>query len=556
MTKYLLSLLLFICFERVKSQPLLSFDTVVTGLNDAVDAEEINDSTHRLFIVERKGKIRIWNGSALSPEPFLDVASLITTENAEQGLLSLAFHPNYISNGHFYIYYTNTSGEITIARYSRSTADIADANSGVVLMTIPKPFRNDDIFKNHNGGNLIFGPDGYLYFGTGDGGSAGDPYNNAQNSNSLLGKILRIDVNNPNPPYYSIPADNPFVGSTTAKPEIIAIGLRNPWRWSFDKQTGDMWIADVGQGLSEEVNMVTPANILNKNYGWRCYEGTLIYGTGCTIEANNVAPVFEYPHDNETGGYSITGGYVYRGAEFPSLHGYYICTDFLTANGWLIKPDGSGGWSTTMQTKWPAGISSFGETANGTLYATTLSGTLYKVVAGNALPVHVASLTGRETGNKYEINWQVQNEETGDIYIIEKRTNLSEPFTEVSRTAAAGNNVSNNYSVKVAFTSGQSYYRLKVISVTGQVTYSRIISANGINRQMLRAFITGTNLMLKLPPATTSVELFDAAGKSLLKQDTDPTAAQVNIPLATIVRGVITIRALADNEWQVVRVLY
>ncbi len=550
MNKYLLALLFLISARTVTSQPLLSFDTVVTELNNPVDAEEVNDNSHRLFIVEQTGKIRIWNGLDLLPTSFLNVASLISTSNAEQGLLSLAFHPNYISNGYFYIYYTNTSGDITIARYSRSTADIADASSGVILMTIPKPF------QNHDGGNLVFGPDGYLYFGTGDGGKAGDPYNNAQNGGSLLGKMLRIDVNNPNPPYYTVPADNPFAGSTTTKPEIIALGLRNPWRWSFDKQTGDMWIADVGQDLLEEVNIVTSANILNKNYGWRCYEGKQVYVSNCTAQPNNVFPIFEYPHDNATGGYSITGGYVYRGAEFPSLNGYYICTDFLSANGWLIKPDGSGGWNTTMQTKWPAGISSFGETSNGTLYATTLSGTLYKVIAGTPLPIRLESFSGRETGNKYEINWQVQNEETGDIYIIEKRTNPSELFIEVSRIAATGNNVSNNYSIKVALTSGQSYYRLKIVSVTGQINYSRIISSNGINRQMLRAFITGTNLMLKLPLGTTSVELFDAIGKSLLKQETDPAVAQVNISLTTIAKGIITIRALIDNEWQAVRVLY
>lgn len=551
MSKSFLALLLFLSFNSVTSQPLLSFDTIMSGLDNPVDIEEVNDRSHRLFIVEKTGKIRIWNNSAFLPAPFLDVASLITLENGEQGLLSLAFHPDYITNGYFYIYYTSTSGDITIARYSRSTADIADATSGVILMTIPKPF------KNHNGGNLVFGPDDYLYCGTGDGGSAGDPNNNAQTGSSLLGKMLRIDVNNPNPPYYNIPPDNPFAGSTTTKPEIIALGLRNPWRWSFDKQTGDMWIADVGQDSLEEVNIVTPANILNRNYGWRCYEGTHLYKTGgCTVPPNNVFPIFEYPHNNATGGYSITGGYVYRGNEFPSLTGYYICTDFLSANGWVIKADGNGGWNTTMQTKWPAGISSFGETADGALYATTLSGTLYKVVAANALPVHLVSFAGRETGNKYEINWHVQNEEAGDIYIIEKRTNQSEPFTEISKVAATGNNASNNYSLKIALTSGLAYYRLKTVSVTGQVSYSRIISANGINRQMLRAFITGTNLMLKLPLGTTYVELFDAVGKSLIKRETESTATQANIPLATIAKGVITVRALIDNEWQVVRVLY
>ena len=210
-----------------------------------------------------------------------------------------------------------------------------------------------------------------------------------------------------------------------------------------------------------------------------------------------------------------------------------------------------------MQTNWPGGISTFGERADGTLYAATLNdGIVYKVVAGNALAVNLQSFTGRETGTKYEIDWKIQNEEKGDIYIVEQRTNPSEPFAETSKIIVANNNSSNIYSVKVTLNSGQSFYRVKVISVTGQVTYSQIITANGINRQMLRAFITGTNLLLKLPSGTTSVELFDAVGKSLLKQATDPTSVQANIPLTTIAKGIITIRALVDNEWQIVRVLY
>ncbi len=550
MIKYLFALILLMSFASAQSQPLISFDTIITGLSKPVDIEEVNDSTHRLFIVEQTGKIRIWKGTSLLPAPFLDVTSKISIEGEERGLLSLAFHPNYASNGYFYIYYTNKSGDITIARYSRSAADIADSSSGVILMTIPKPS------ANHNGGNLVFGADGYLYFGTGDGGSAGDPYNNAQNDTSLLGKMLRIDVNNPAPPYYSVPPSNPFEGSATARHEIIAKGLRNPWRWSFDKQTGDMWIADVGQNKWEEVDFVKADSIINKNYGWHCFEGTHVYDTACTAQLNNVFPIFEYPHDNATGGSSITGGYVYRGKEFASLQGYYICTDYLSRNGWLIKPDGNGGWNTTMQTGWPAGICSFGEAADGTLYATSLSGTLYKVIAGTALPVHLVSFAGRETGNKYEINWQVQNEEKGDIYVVEKRANPSDAFAEVSRITAANNNALNTYSVKVPLAAGQSFYRLKIVSATGPISYSGIIAANGINRQMLRAFITGTNLLLKIPVGTTSVELFDAVGKSLLKQETDATSAQTNISLAAVVKGIITIRALVNNEWEVTRVLY
>ncbi len=551
MNKYLLVLLLLIGLNGLKSQPLISFDTIVTGLSRPVDAEEVNDSSHRLFIIQQTGQVRILNGTTLLPVPFLDIAAKISFDEGERGLLSIAFHPNYINNGYFFIYYTDKTGNVTIARYSRSTADIADSSSGVILMSIPKPF------ANHNGGNLVFGTDGYLYFGTGDGGSAGDPYNNSQNDTSLLGKMLRIDVNNPNPPYYSIPATNPFAGSTTARPELIAKGLRNPWRWSFDKQTGDMWIADVGQKAWEEVDVVKADSILNKNYGWRCLEGTHVYDSTCTAPLlNNVFPIFEYPHNNETGGYSITGGYVYRGNEYPSLHGYYICTDFVSHNGWLIKPDGSGGYSTSMQTNWPANLVSFGETANGTLYALSLNGTLYKVVAGNALAVHLVSFNGRETGNKFEIYWQAESEEAGDVYVVEQRATLSDPYVEVSRMTAASNQASNNYAVKVPLATAKTFYRLKTISKNGQITYSQVISSNGINRQMLRTFITGTNLMCKLPSGTTSVELFDAVGKSLLKQETDPEAAQVNISLTNVAKGIITVRALTGTEWQVARVLY
>jgi glucose/arabinose dehydrogenase len=542
--------MLIVSSGLLKSQPLIIFETIVTGLDNPVDAEEVNDGSHRIFIVEKTGKIRIWNGTTLSSKPFLDVASLITSAGGEQGLLSLAFHPGYITNGYFFIYYTNKSGDITLARYTRATADLADSTSGVVLMTIPKPF------ETHNGANLIFGSDGFLYFATGDGGAAGDPYNNAQNDASLLGKMLRIDVNNPNPPYYSIPASNPFAGSTIIPREIIAKGFRNPWRWSFDKQTADMWIADVGQDAWEEVNFTQASNILDKNYGWRCYEGTHTYDIGCSSQSNNASPIFEYPHDNATGGYSIIGGYVYRGNEFPSLQGYYLCADFVSRNGWLIKPDGSGGWNTTMQQNWPSGITSFAEASNGTLYAMTLNGTFYKVIAGNGLPVRLTSFSGRETGNKYEISWQVQNEETGDIYIIEKRTSPSEPFAEINRLTVTSASTSNKYSVKIALTAGISYYRLKIISNTGGVSYSKIIHSNGINRQLLRAFITGSNLLLKLPSGTTSIEIFDASGKSLKKQEADPTATQVNISLTTISRGILTVRALADDEWQVTRVLY
>lgn len=374
MKKALFPFLLLIIPVILTAQPAISFETIVSGLSDPVDITEANDNTHQLFIVERTGQIRILKNGRLSSRPFFDASSLITSSGQEQGLLSLAFHPDYSKNGYFFIYYTNPSRAITIARYKRTNDSIADASSGVVLMTIPKRF------SNHNGGHLVFGRDGYLYFGTGDGGSGGDPNNNAQNGQSLLGKMLRIDVNTESAPYYTIPPTNPNAKSTTTRGEIIATGLRNPWRWSFDKQTGDIWIADVGQDKWEEVDVVSASNTLDKDYGWSCLEGTHSF-KGCAEKANNVSPILQYPHNMTSGGYSITGGYVYRGSEFPMLQGYYLCTDYVSGNGWLIKADGNGGWKTTMQKSWPSTISTFGEAAGGTLYAASLSGTLYKVVA-------------------------------------------------------------------------------------------------------------------------------------------------------------------------------
>ena len=232
------------------------------------------------------------------------------------------------------MWYTDVNGAVTLARYRRDVTnpDIADPASGQVLLRYSKP--GSPYFTNHNGGKLNFGPDGMLYVGTGDGGNGGDPYNNAQNGNSLMGKMLRLNVNSfaTSAPFYDIPADNPFLAPGDGiLDEIYAIGLRNPWRWSFDRSTGDMWIADVGQGAWEEVNWLAAGSTSGVNYGWRCYEANHVYGSGCSpAVTDTIAPIFEYSHNNATGGYSITGGYVYRGASYPELQGYYITADYLS----------------------------------------------------------------------------------------------------------------------------------------------------------------------------------------------------------------------------------
>src|SRR6266498_2339364 len=285
----------------------IALQRVTGGLSSPLGVVSAGDA--RLFIVQQRGTIVIWDGTRLLPTPFLDVRGGVSC-CGERGLLGLAFHPRYASNGLFFIYYTAPNGDVTVARYSVSAdRDRADPNSGSVLLTIPH-----SQFGNHNGGQLQFGPDGYLYLGVGDGGSGGDPHNHAQDRSQLLGKILRIDVS---ALPYRVPPSNPFVNTAGARPEIWAYGLRNPWRFTFDRTTGDLLIADVGQGDWEEVDVQPATSIGGENYGWRRMEGTHCYPPGTTNcqDPSFTMPILEYSHAG--GACSITGGYRYHGAKYP-----------------------------------------------------------------------------------------------------------------------------------------------------------------------------------------------------------------------------------------------
>ena len=253
---------------RSFSQPILNYRRVITSLSAPLEIVSAPDSSNRLFIVQKVGSVKVYDKSYNFLGDFVTVSGV--TINGERGLLSMAFHPDYKSNGLFFVYYTNTQGDIEISRYKVSNnPNRADTSTRTIIITIPHRAA-----ANHNGGKISFGPDGYLYFATGDGGNGGDPPNNAQNGKVLLGKMLRIDVNNPSPQLnYSIPPDNPFVNDTLIADEIWALGLRNPFRWSFDRLTHDMWIADVGQGVREEINFRKAGETKGINYGWRCYEG-------------------------------------------------------------------------------------------------------------------------------------------------------------------------------------------------------------------------------------------------------------------------------------------
>lgn len=343
------------------------------GFSGPLDLQHAGDD--RLFVVEQSGAIKIIDvDETVLPTPFLDIDNIVNDNANERGLLGLAFHPDYQNNGFFYVNYSNSSGDTHISRFSVSAdPNVADPDSEVVLMVVDQPF------NNHNGGGLDFGPDGYLYIGLGDGGSGGDPQGNSQNTNTLLGKMLRIDVDNGAP--YSIPADNPFVNDADVLDEIWSIGLRNPWRFGFDRETGDLWIGDVGQNEFEEIDFESANSAGGLNYGWRCFEGFATFNTsGCGNASEYTDPVWDYANNNSVGR-SVTGGYVYRGTEFPDLVGHYIYGDFVSGRIWSLTPDGNGGWNNVELLNWTNNqLGSFGEDLNGEMYVVALQeGTIYKV---------------------------------------------------------------------------------------------------------------------------------------------------------------------------------
>ncbi|MCC7232111.1 MAG: PQQ-dependent sugar dehydrogenase [Bacteroidia bacterium] len=381
MKKIYLFLLLcgLFCIQRSIAQTI-SATLFASGLTATVDIKNCGDD--RLFVVDQRGYIFILdtNGTQL-PDTFLNIQTEVKY-GGEQGLLGLAFAEDFPTSGYFYVDYTaQPDGHTVIARFHlTANPNIGDPNSEERLLQIYQPY------SNHNGGHLAFGPDGYLYIGMGDGGNGGDPGNRAQNPDSLLGKILRIIVD-PSIPTYGIPPTNPFVCSTSGgREEIWAIGVRNPWRWSFDPVTGDLWIGDVGQNAVEEIDF-QPANASGGlNYGWRCYEGNQAYNTsGCQPQSAYVPPVATFPHNP---GCSVTGGYIYRGGQYNYMYGKYFYTDYCDPAIHTIDPDGSGGWiDTDLGTLAGSALSCFGVDRWGELYMGSVgSGDIYKYSVNDCTP--------------------------------------------------------------------------------------------------------------------------------------------------------------------------
>ena len=524
----------FLIISITHSQPDVSYQPLIgasEGLSKPIELTSApGDATGRLFIVEKAGRIRIWNGSNLLPNPFLDISDLVL-DDGESGLLSMAFHPQYQSNGFFFVYYNNNDGDITISRYHvSSNPNVAEstANPATPLITISKPF------SNHNGGHLQFRPGGgtnYLYFATGDGGGGDDPDNNAQNPNSYLGKMIRINVD-----------------AAPYTPEIWATGLRNPFRWSFDRTTGDIWIGDVGQSLKEEINF-RAGGTSGANYGWVCMEGTLnnAYAApddaDCSAAGSTVAPVLDY--DIPVKGRSVIGGFVYRGNEFPGLRGYYLATDFFSGRLWLIRSTGSG-WDVSEKTGLPTGIASISETANGALYAVSFTANMvYKIVTPIVTPLNLISFSGVPLNGYNELKWITEFEESMDKYIIEYSIDGIR-YSTAGEVISVNNTSRHTYTFQHTIVNNTTiYYRLKMSESDGTFEYSPVVSIGPDAKAELKIYptaITNGKVNILSWKPVERVIVTNSTGLQILSRQMNGITGYFTIEVPSLQKGVYIIR--------------
>lgn len=541
------TLLLFIIFfftyifQEVTAQPKLSFKLIIDGYDAPLGVVSAQDGSGRLFILGKNGLISIYQNGSVKERPFLNITGKVSN-SGEAGMGGMVFHPDYEHNGYFYVFYNNLDGNITLTRWkvSATDPDSADVNSEVILFSQEKKGG----YTNHNGGDLHFGKDGYLYVSTGDGGSPGDSYNNAQNGKSLFGKILRLNVDDiDTPPYYSIPPDNPFINNPDYLPEVFALGLRNPWRWSFDKETGDMWLADVGQDSIEEVNFRTPQEMAGSNYGWHCYEGNHIYSTdGCGNISNSIFPVVQFKHDVPEGGNSIIGGFVYRGSLYPQLAGYYICADFIFPHAWLIRQSGNGSFMVALQSEdVPEYISSIGEDDQGELYATSINGQVYQIQAEAVDHAILNSFSADPYQQTVKLTWETLDEVNVYLFEIEKSDDGLD-FTGIGQVNPMNNQSANTYAFEdKPKNSGQIYYRLVMHNTDGTTFYSAIEPV--LYKPEDPVFIYPTilsnrNLNIQLNDAFDAMMIFDFAGRKVFEKNLTGITGSLAIQLPSVATGV------------------
>ena len=506
----------------------LAFDPLSATFSNPVDITGAGDGSDRLFIVERAGRIRVYDLTTdqVVGTDLLDISGQ-TISGGERGLLGLAFHPDFANNGHFYVNYTTqernglAAGTTVIARFTANAARTQAApGSEQVLLTVDQPY------GNHNAGDLAFGPDGLLYIPLGDGGSGGDPQNFSQNFQSLLGKLLRIDVDNPDPGLnYGIPAGNPYTTPGDNIPdEIWATGLRNPWRFSFDRQTGDMWIGDVGQSAREEIDFLTAGTGAGTNFGWDCREGDIAFTSSPSPECNGrtfTDPYFDVNRDNTTGAKSITGGFVYRGPSSPDLQGLYISNDFVTRNFFVLNIPGSGSTPLAFRQSSNIQASTFGEDDNGELYVANFSdGSVSRVTTVVSLPVELVSYDAVAAGKSVRLRWVTASEREAADFSLEHSTDGT-TFVPLAAVAAENAPAGADYTYTHATPRpGLNYYRLSQTDLDGISTDLGVRSVNVGGVEQLSVFpnptgngrFTINNLELQQEGPVT-VRLFDAAGR-------------------------------------------
>lgn len=507
----------------------VTWNKVYTGVAQPVEIARAGDGSGRLFIAQQTGQIRVVKNGAVLATPFLDLAGL-TTSSGEQGLLGLVFHPSYATNRQFFVNYTRASdGATIVARYTAPTAasDVADPASAQILLTIAQPY------TNHNGGSLRFGPDGFLYIGMGDGGSGNDPEGRAQDKTTLLGKILRIDVDHGSP--YAIPSGNPFANGVGGLPEIFMYGLRNPWRTSFDRMTGDFWIGDVGQGAVEEIDMFAVGTGAGANLGWRVVEGdqcTGLTGPVTCADPTLIKPLITYTHSV---GCSVTGGYLYRGAAVASLAGRYVYGDFCSGRIWAAQKNGSGQWLSAQLTGPTLGISTFGEDDAGELYVADYgAGDIYKfaesappnspVLALTSTSVNFGSVTVGATSAAQTVT--VSNSGGGTLTLTSLTISNGGKAVEFTRggTCAAGTGLTGAQTCTLTFTfkpaaQGVRSGSLALVSNGGNATIALSgTGGSGSSAPVLSASLTSLgfgNITLGSSSATQTVTISNSGGGTL-----------------------------------------
>lgn len=532
--------LLFISLA-VNAQPKLKFNMIIDGYEAPLGVVSANDGSGRLFIQGKNGVISIYKNGALVSRPFLYFESRVLN-SGESGFGGLVFHPGYKNNGYLFTYYNALNGNVTISRWKVSSADpdSVDINSEVVLFSEPKP----DGYTNHNGTDMHFGKDGNLYISTGDGGSPGDYFNNAQNGKSFFGKILRINVDNfDTPPYYTIPADNPFINNPDYIPEVFALGFRNPWRWSFDRETGDMWIADVGQDSIEEVDYGKQEDIKGSNFGWHCYEADAPYNLdGCGSMSNFTFPIFQYRHDDPNGGKSIIGGFVYRGNIYTQLNGYYICADFVVPHTWLIRSNRVGGWDIALQDEGiPGNISSIGEDENGELYATSINGQVYQIQSDNVLHATLLSFTAHTYKKSVILEWETASEINVDSFVLEYSDDAIH-FTSIAEIAPHNNQANNSYSYEHnPPDSGIIYYRLAMKNNDGTNLYSSVITVvfHPSDQTLVYPTIVTNNLInIVVNDNFDALTIFDFSGRKIVYKSLKGITGSMQLTIPNVASGI------------------